>query len=84
MSNQENKNLEPEVNDNSTKVEWLGIDGALVLLFIALAFFLGFCVINNVDIVIGIILPYGVTIATTGIFIRYFWEVVAFSKKNEK
>ncbi len=81
MTNKDNQNSAPVEN---TKISWMGIDGFLVILFIVLAVFIGFCVIHNVDLVIGILLPYGVTLATLLIFIRYFAEVFSFSRRKKK
>ena len=36
------------------KVEWLGVDGALVLLYIVLACIYGYGMLNSVDFIIGI------------------------------
>ena len=66
------------------KVEWIGVDGALVLLYILLACFYGYGMINRVDVIIGYIAP-GVAITiTTGVFLKYCTEVFAFATKKKK
>lgn len=65
---------------NELKVEWIGIDGALVLLYIVLAIVYGYGIINRIDFIVGIIAP-GIAISiTTGAFIKYCTEVFAFSR----
>lgn len=75
MSNQEDKNRE-----GAYKVEWLGIDGALCLIFALVAIGIGYCLIHNVDIVIGTIVPWGVTLVTGAIFVKYLSEVLFFAR----
>jgi hypothetical protein len=70
--------------EEAYSVEWFGTDGALCLAFVVEAFFIGYCMINNVDIVIGTIVPYGVTIVTFLIFLRYIGQVISFSKGIKK
>jgi len=61
------------------KVAWLGIDGALILLYIVLAIIYGYGIIHRIDFIVGIIAP-GVAIAITlGAFIKYCSEIFAFS-----
>lgn len=65
---------------NELKVEWIGIDGALVLLYIVLAIIYGYGIINRIDFIIGIMAP-GIAICiTAGVFIKYCTEVFAFSR----
>lgn len=78
--------MDKKNKNDELKVEWLGIDGALVFLFIFLSALYGYGIINRVDFIIGIIAP-GIAIAmTVGVFIKYCTEVFAFStgKKNKK
>lgn len=68
------------------KVEWLGIDGALVLLYIILACIYGYGMLNNVDFIVGIMAP-GIAICITlAVFIKYCTEVLFFAtgKKGDK
>jgi SSS family solute:Na+ symporter len=81
MDNKDNKD-----NKDELKVEWFGIDGALVLLFIFLACLYGYGIINRIDFIIGIIAP-GIAITmTVGVFIKYCTEVFSFAtgKKSKK
>ena len=52
----EKKNM-PEQKPQYEKVEWFGVDGALVLLFIVLACIYGYGMLNGVDVIIGIMAP---------------------------
>lgn len=66
------------------KVEWIGIDGALVLLYIVLAAIYSYGIINRIDFIVGIMAP-GVAISiTTGAFIKYCTEVASFSKGKKR
>ena len=71
-------NKEQDKKDDQ-KIEWFGIDGALCLTFVIEAIFIGYCMINNVDLVIGKIVPYGVTLVTFLIFLKYVTQVISFS-----
>lgn len=62
------------------KVEWLGIDGALCLVYVALACFYSFGIINRIDWIIGWVAPLVAGISTTAIFLRYLYQVFTFGK----
>ncbi|SKC76502.1 hypothetical protein [Maledivibacter halophilus] len=70
--------------NNEDRIKWLGIDGFLVILFPILSTIIGYCIINNVDFVIGKVVPYTVTTVTTLIFIKYIGQVLHFSKNVNK
>ena len=59
-----------ENEKDELKVEWLGVDGALVLLFIVLACIYGYGMLNSIDFIIGIMAP---GIAITIILYRSFF-----------
>jgi len=66
-------------NKDELKVAWIGIDGALILLYIVLAIIYGYGIINRIDFIVGIVAP-GVAITiTTGAFLKYCSEIFAFS-----
>ncbi|UQZ90245.1 hypothetical protein C4J81_13965 [Deltaproteobacteria bacterium Smac51] len=66
------------------KVEWFGVDGALILLYVALACFYGYGMLNRVDFIIGYFAP-GVAITiTSAVFLKYCTEVFAFATKRKK
>ena len=66
------------------KVEWLGVDGALCLLYAALACVYGIGIINRVDWVIGWMAPLFAAGMTCIIFFRYLYEVFSFGSKVGK
>ena len=68
----------------ANKIEWIGMDGFLCLLFVVLSAFIGFCLINNVEVVIGYVVPIGVAVVTLLVFLKYITEVFTFSKKGKK
>jgi hypothetical protein len=70
--------------NESYRIEWFGVDGALCLTYVIEAVFIGYCMINDVDIVIGKIVPYGVAIVSTLIFLKYISQVFRFSKSAGK
>lgn len=61
-----------------TKVEWLGVDGALCLLYVVLAALYSWGIINRVDWVIGYFAPAMAAGITIIIFVRYIYEVIKF------
>ena len=63
-----------------TKVEWFGIDGALCLLYFALACIYSFGILNRIDGIIGVFCPLVAAGMTTAIFLRYLFEVFSFGK----
>lgn len=83
MNDKKEKNLD-------LKVEWIGVDGALVLLYIVLACIYGYGMINNVDFIVGIMAPGVAIVITIGVFLKYCTEVFSFAtgkkgnKKEEK
>ena len=76
--------LTMEEYKKETKVEWLGVDGALCLLYAILACIYGFGIINRVDWIIGWMAPIMAASMTTLIFLRYLFQVFQFSKKADK
>lgn len=80
MGEKKNDNKE----DESLKVEWFGIDGALLLLFAALAILYGYGLLNRVDFILGILAPGIALTITTGVFIKYCTEVFSFAKGKKK
>lgn len=68
-----------ENEKDELKAEWLGVDGALVLLFIVLACIYGYGRLNSIDFIIGIMAP-GIAITiTVGVFLKYCTEVFSFA-----
>lgn len=86
MAKQNEKTTEVEKKDENLKVEWLGIDGALVLLYIVLAAIYGYGMLNSVDFIVGIFAPGVAIVITVGVFIKYCTEVFSFAtgKKGDK
>ncbi|MBM7616148.1 hypothetical protein [Alkaliphilus hydrothermalis] len=82
MSSTNKQHIENEVNEN--KIEWLGMDGFLVILFPIISTIIGYSLINNVDFIVGKVVPYTVTAVTTLIFLKYISEVLHFSKGVQK
>lgn len=74
----EKKNL-PEEKVEYEKVEWFGVDGALVLLFILLACIYGYGMLQGVDFIIGIMAPGLAILFTVGVFLKYCTEVLSFA-----
>ncbi|GHT00823.1 hypothetical protein AGMMS50276_27600 [Synergistales bacterium] len=66
------------------KIEWFGMDGFLCAFYVIEAIVMGYCFINNVDVVIGKVVPYLVTIVTTLIFLKYLFEVFSFAGSQGK
>ena len=68
-----------EQEKSELKVEWLGVDGALVLLYIALACIYGYGMLNSIDFIIGIMAPGIAILITVGVFLKYCTEVFSFA-----
>ena len=68
-----------EQDKSELKVEWLGVDGALVLLYIALACIYGYGMLNSIDFIIGIMAPGIAILITVGVFLKYCTEVFSFA-----
>ncbi len=66
------------------KVEWLGVDGALILLYVLLACFYGYGMLNKVDFIIGYFAPGVAIFITSAVFLKYCTEVFSFATKKKK
>lgn len=73
--------LENGLTYGDIHVEWMGMDGLLVALYLTLATIYGWGVINRVDWIVGIMAPVNCIIITWGVFFRYCKEVYGFMKK---
>ena len=61
-------------------MEWLGTDGALVLLYVALSIFYGFGIIHQVEWIVGYACPIIAMGIVIGVFAKYLTEVAAVAK----
>ena len=66
------------------KVEWIGIDGLLVLLYFVCGAIIMWGLIARVDWTVQIFAPGVAALMTTGIFVRYLFEVFTFGKTGGK
>ena len=66
------------------KVQWLGMDGLLCLLYAILGIIYSWGIITRVDFVVGIMAPATAVIITISVFLRYCFEVGSFMKKSNK
>ncbi|WP_297131926.1 hypothetical protein [Terrisporobacter sp.] len=72
------------MSDKESKIEWLGIDGFLVILFPIVVSIMWFSFDRKIDFIIGKLVPYGTAIVVILIICKYFREVIGFSKVNKK
>lgn len=70
---------ENEREKDELKVEWIGADGAFVLLYIVLACIYGYGLLHSIDFVIGIMAPGIAIVITVGVFLKYCTEVFSFA-----
>ena len=85
MAEDKNAELQKQQQENEDmRIEWFGIDGALCLCFVFESVFFGYCMIHNVDFVIGRVLPYGAALVTLWIFLKYITQVLSFSHGARK
>ena len=75
----ETQELSPEYK-KLIKVEWLGADGALVLLYAALSVFYGYGIIHQVEWIVGYACPIIAMGIVIGVFAKYLTEVAAVAK----
>lgn len=75
--------LTPEYR-REIRVEWIGMDGALVLLYIVLAATYGYGLLNGVDWIVGILAPCVAMGIATFAFLKYCTEVFAFATGKKK
>ena len=68
---------------DSLEIQWLGIDGALVLSYFVVVGIILFAILTKNDFIIGKLVPYGIMTAVTGIFINYLSHVLKFSSKSK-
>lgn len=73
-----------QMEKEDMRIEWFGLDGALCLCFVFESVFFGYCMIHNVDFVIGKVLPYGAALVTLWIFLKYITQVLSFSHGARK
>jgi len=66
------------------QVEWIGLDGALILLYILLACLYGYGMLNRVDFIIGYLAPGVAIFITSAVFLKYCTEVFSFATKKKK
>jgi len=59
------------------RIEWFGMDGALVLLYILLGCFYGYGIINQVEWIIGYGAPVIAIGIVIGVFAKYLTEVAS-------
>ncbi len=63
------------------RVEWIGADGGLVLLYCVLAVIYTVGIVCRIDVIVGLMAPLIALGITTAIFLRYCSEVFHFTKK---
>ena len=62
------------------EISWIGLDGFLVALYFVLAGIIYFAINTKNDFIIGRLIPYGIMIAVTAIFLNYLSLVFKFMK----
>lgn len=61
-------------------ISWLGLDGFLVALYFIAVGIIYYAITTQNDFIVGQMIPYGIMIAVTLIFINYLSIVFKFSK----
>jgi inner membrane protein involved in colicin E2 resistance len=70
--------------NNNLEISWLGMDGLLLALFFVVAGTIFWGILNKNDLLMGTIIPYGLMIGVTFIFLNYLSHVFNFSKPQNK
>ncbi len=75
-----------EKNNDDLTISWFGLDGALCACFVLESCFIGYCMIHDVDIVLGRLLPYSAMAITAWVFCKYIGQVIHFARlrKNKR
>ncbi|MBP2638962.1 MAG: hypothetical protein H6Q72_4869 [Firmicutes bacterium] len=66
------------------EISWLGLDGFLVALYFIVVGIIYYAITTQNDLIVGQILPYGIMITVSLIFINYLSIVFKFSKPQDK
>jgi lysylphosphatidylglycerol synthetase-like protein (DUF2156 family) len=64
----------------SLEISWLGLDGFLVALYFVIVGIIYYAITAQNDLLVGQIIPYGIMITVTLIFINYLLIVFKFIK----
>lgn len=72
------------MEDKNTKIQWLGMDGFLVVLYPLVVGLIAFAIKFKIDFILGRLVPYGTMLVVFAILIKYFSEVMRFSKDVSK
>lgn len=62
------------------EISWIGLDGLLVASYFVIVGIIFYAILNHNDFIIGKLIPYGIMIAVTLIFINYLSIVFKFAK----
>ncbi|QTX32040.1 hypothetical protein KAR29_12105 [Aminithiophilus ramosus] len=60
------------------EIEWLGLDGFLIALYLAIVGLIFYALKTENDFIVGTLIPYSVMAAVTVIFLTYVRHVLAF------
>ncbi|HWR07148.1 hypothetical protein [Sporomusa sp.] len=66
------------------EISWFGIDGFLVALYFVMVAIIFYAITSQNDFIVGKVIPYGLMITVTLIFLNYLSIVFKFSKSNGK
>lgn len=66
------------------QISWLGIDGLLVLGYFVVVGIIYFALATKNDFIVGTLIPFGIMIVVTAIFINYLSIVLKFNKSARK
>ncbi|SHI48595.1 hypothetical protein SAMN02745751_00370 [Dethiosulfatibacter aminovorans DSM 17477] len=70
--------------DDVLKIDWIGLDGFLVLLYACIVATIMYGIMIRSDFIIGKLAPYGLMTAVTLIFASYLFQVASFIRVNKK
>ncbi len=68
---------------NNLEISWFGIDGFLVILYFIVVGIIYYAISTRNDFIVGKLIPYGIMIAVTLIFINYLLIIFKFSKPKD-
>lgn len=66
------------------EIAWLGIDGLLVALYFVAVGIIYYAITAQNDWLVGQVIPYGIMVVVTGIFVNYLLIVFKFTRPQDR
>lgn len=70
--------------ERDLEIEWLGLDGFLIALYLAIVGLIFYALKAENDFIVGTLIPYSVMAAVTVIFLTYVRHVLVFMRSHRE